>query len=176
MVFVDQRAIPGQLVGAPPGEPQHGSRKEHGVEEPHEDQHHRSGQRQGQHGRSLFALLDRNPRDQHDGKDIQAEDVHQSSRVAAVVENGQQKEDQAAHHRHDQRRADGDRHVIGQRFVESASHGVVVSGWLLVVSCSHAGSQAPAWEPIALERAPGKHWVPKLELGNRGLSRRRRRG
>ena len=129
--FVDQRAVPSELVGTGPD---HGHQQQ--VDQPIQAtqqaleldeavQGQQGDQCQGDREQACppTPFFDRNPGQEHRGEHEQREDVVQPAAIIASVEDLQQEKQQAADQRHDQRRADGDHQVVDQGFVESASHG-----------------------------------------------------
>ena len=120
---VHQRAVPGQLPGAERNQAKQPRRHGKRIEKP-------EGEQQGHHQqhapiqlRLLHPLLDPDPRDQHHPPHEADQHPLDAGGVLAPIHHLQQKEHQAADQRHDQHRADRDRHVVGQRqFPASTTH------------------------------------------------------
>ena len=121
-VIVDQRAIPGQSPGAPPDDGQQDPDNQDGIEGIDEAEHaqpHDQHQRTAEHVGMITAFLDRNPRHKHRTDHEPAQDPPHAQIEVAAVAQFQQKKNQAPDQHHDQRRADGDDDIIGQRFFTS---------------------------------------------------------
>ena len=125
LVLVDQRAVPSELIGRPPGQRDQAhvdaeaERRRHVPLEPHElvdRQQGDDGQGKSEQRRPLSPAFDGNPADQDRADDEQSEDTVQPQLKIAVVEDLQQEEHQAADQRDDQRRTDGDDQIIDERF------------------------------------------------------------
>ena len=135
---VDHRAIPGELVGAPPDQ-----RDQSPVDDPREgDQSaravelhklvgghaHGNGQRDAKRRGPLKSLCDRDPPDQHRSEHEARHHPAQPIGIIAAVEHGQQKIHQAADQRHDQGRRQRHHDIVGRRLVESFGHDVRTTG------------------------------------------------
>ncbi len=122
LLLVDQGAVPGELMRRPPGQGEEEPVEEHRVGESHCGQADGAGQRQGEEDRPLAALLDGDPRDEHDRQNEAAENPVDAAVVLALVEDGHEEPHQAPDHQHDQHGADRDGDVVGEGLVETG-HG-----------------------------------------------------
>ena len=131
--IVDDRAIPGQPMGAPPHQADQDPKlitpaKRRRAQVPWKSRNALAAMPTTsasadpkRHG-PLETLLDRDPPDQHGREHEAGHHPVQPFGILSLVEHPQQEEHQAADQRHDQRRADGDHHVVGQSLVKASGH------------------------------------------------------
>lgn len=124
---INQRAVPGELPRTPGNHRQQQAGNHDGIQKSQTEQSCRGGQDAAEQSGVFRALFDADPGHEDGAEDEPEQHPLHPLAVFAGVAGLQQKERQAPHEEHDQRGADGDDHVIGERFFASGLRHVVTS-------------------------------------------------